>query len=247
MFSEATATAASNQAPPPTEPPKKTGKAQERRRQKRKEDLQSVAKSQLCTEYLAEGKCSHGAACWFAHGLGELKSPLYFDGAEKLAKDAGRPVDAGDLETARMDLLRRRGAGLNDILKGMLFKKEAVSQYKYSDVHLDYVRALEKVSLNIPIDIMQSHWHLTTEQTVLLKAVVGPRYDPDQNSFRLVKRYRAPFTNLFDPETSFDPLIEKLCMLVSEVKKAAPPVFAFESDAIPYETFPRVPIVPVGH
>ena len=216
-----------------------------KRRQAKLAVLEKKRKTQLCSEYEAKGSCSK-PNCTYAHGMAELRSADFLQVAEESAKAAGRPMNASDLVHARLGSIGRRKTGLGSILEGLDVKKEVVSNIVFSSEDLDYVRMVMKAAIEVPVTTLANHWHLNAEQMNILKLVVGPRYNPDTDSFRLVKRNRAPFTKKLDDATVYDPLIEKLVLLVGEVKKAAPAPYAFTEDVVSYQRQPKIEIVPVS-
>jgi len=174
-----------------------------------------------------------------------LKAPRYFDAAEELAKARGSPLNADDLIQAKIESIRTRKTGLPAILENLRVKREVVSSIVWSSEKLDYVRMVQKVSLTIPVAALASQWHLDGLQTSVVKLVVGPRYDVETDSFKLVRRNRAPFKEMLNEETVYDALVDKLVQVVTEVKNAVPPVYEFTEDVVSYRAHPRIPVQPV--
>lgn len=237
--------AAAVDSAPPAQAEKKKAKVSEKRIARKKEHVAKREKTALCTDFLATGKCSR-ANCTFAHGFGELKSPVYFDRAQELADARGSRITADDLIQARTDLILAQKSKFSSLLGQIGAKKELVSNVEWSSEKLDFVRMVQKVSITIPINVLANQWHVNTDQLTVLKKVLGPRYDPEENEFKLTRRNRAPFTEVADEQTVFDALIDRLVLMVSEVKRVVPPIYSFEEDTTTYRAHPPVVVQPVA-
>lgn len=213
------------------------GIQQTERAKKNRDKFERFKKTRICEEFKTTGLCQFGRGCYHAHSLDELKSPIYFDRAEELAKQRNRPVQAADYLDAKVESILRKPKGvlgvLQDLEKSKGVKYLVVTPMMYSQDLLEHTRYVEKSSIEINVPILKRKWFLTETQVKALKEVVGPRYNPATDTFRLVKRYRKPYTEIFDKESVHDQSIRTLFEIISQVRAAFPEEYVHQENCYP--------------
>jgi len=220
---------------------KKQFKDSDKRWKAKKAALASREKTALCPQHVATGKCEN-PKCYYAHSLAELKTPAYFAQAEAAAAQEARPITADDLLFARAEAVFRKGSGFKSLVENMGIQAATTSVAEWSQAKLDMVRLVEKASLTVPISALKNNWNLSPVEETLLKQVVGPRYDPETNTFKLVKRNRKPYSEELNEDVVYDPLIKTLVQVVQEVKKHAPKPYADAVNVAPVARYPKISI-----
>jgi len=200
---------------------KRLHKDSDGRRLKKKEQYEAKLKTELCEDH-ERGTCDLGSACRYAHGLRELRSPPYFQQALEVADGEGRPVTASDLVHARIDSVLKRSEGYNEAVKGLRVKSLGVFDIRWCSDTLQKERYVEKISIEMNVELLAKKWCLSPMQALVLKRVVGPRYDKETDTFTLTRRNKLPSDEILDDEVVHDDLIVKLCQIVKEVKTAVP-------------------------
>ena len=95
------------------------------------------------------------------------------------------------------------------------------ASFSWSNENLARVQHVDKASIQISLPVLAQQWFLNFEQVDALKKVLGPRYDPNADAFRLVRRVRKPQVEILDRSVVHDPMIRTLCEMVQIVKASS--------------------------
>lgn len=225
---------------------------------KKMDKIAFKAKTMLCPEYMSTGKCPRGRFCFKAHSMAELSPPVFFDRADVIHKEKKRldaPVQAEDYHEAYIEGLLKRDSGYLDVLGDLSSSNACIlsttSSFVWSAEKLARIRQVSKATVQVSMAGLQKHWFLNEDQTTALKKVLGPRYDPSQDSFRLVRRVRKPDVEILNPATVHDKMIRLLYETVQQVKLNSnfkdvyfhdntTPIL-LDSDPYLFEAFPTAP------
>ncbi|KAH9251824.1 hypothetical protein BASA81_010267 [Batrachochytrium salamandrivorans] len=197
------------------------------KRAKYQAKFQRATKTRLCEEFRTTGECVWGSRCLSAHSLGELQPPVYFDRAVELAKQDGAPwANHFHLLEAQIQATLSKKRGFKPILDTMRSingcELGATLLVQYVPETLLKEQMVEKAYVQIKLPQLINTWFLTESQAWAVKQVVGARYKPSKDLFRLTRHNHRPYKEILDPECVYDDSIQQLYEIVQGVRTHFP-------------------------
>lgn len=189
--------------------------------------FQRATKTRLCEEFRTTGECVWGDRCLSAHSLGELQPPVYFDRAVELAKQDGlAQVNHFHLLEAQIQSTLSKKRGFKPILDTIRSingcELGATLLVQYVPETLLKEQMVEKAYVQIKLPQLVNSWFLSESQAWAVKQVVGARYKPSKDLFRLTRHNHRPYKEILDPECVYDDSIQQLCEIVQGVREHFP-------------------------
>lgn len=208
------------------------------KKEKYEEKFKRATKTRLCEEFRTTGECVWGDRCLSAHSLAELQPPVYFDAAVDLAKKDFAPhPNHHHLLEAQIQACFRKKRGFKPVLDTLRAingcELGASLMVEYVPATLLKEQMVEKAYIQVKCKQLANTWFLSEPQMWALKQVIGQRYKPEKDLFRLTRRNHQPYREILNYETVYDHNIMQLYEIAKGVRELYPEPYADADNCSP--------------